>query len=669
MHVPLLADVVILLGVSLAVLYLSHGIRLPPIVGFLLTGVLVGPHGLALVQSVHEVEQLAEIGVILVLFVIGLEFSLGDLMRMRRTVLLGGSVQLFGVLGLVFGALLAVGMPGREALFLGMIAALSSTAVVLRLLQQRAEVDAPHGRVSLGVLVYQDLAIVPMMLLLPVLSGEGGGLGAALTEFAVKAVLILAMVLVLARYVVPQILARVVGTRSRDMFLLAVVSVCLVVAWAGAEAGLSLALGAFLAGLVVSESEYSHQAMSDILPFRDLFASFFFISIGMLLAVRVALQAPMLLGGLVLGTLVLKAAMAGLATLALGLSLRTAVLAGLALSQVGEFSFILAGSGLTEGLITETTYQWFLVVAVATIGVTPFLMAGAPRLADAVDALPLSSRWKAGTLPPSEGEAHEELKDHVVVVGFGINGRNVVRAAQVAGIPFVVIEMNPTVVQEERQRRVNIHYGDASQVAVLEHAGIHRARVAVVAISDAAATRRTVAMVSSLNPACQIIARTRYLREVEPLRAAGAHRVIPEELETSLEITARVLASYLVPKRDIEGFLAEVRAGGYEMLRAPSGTSASLADLQLTLSELEVSTLRVPPSCAVSGRALVDTDLRRVYGITVVAIRRGDGLIANPGGDTVIQTGDDLVVLGLSDEVNAASELFREGGGEELEEG
>ena len=661
MHIPLLTDVVILLGVSLVVLYVAHGLRIPPIVGFLLTGILLGPHGWAVVQSVHEVEQLAEIGVILVLFAIGLEFSLGELARMWRTVLLGGAIQLFGVIGGVFMVLTAAGVEPRRAVFLGMLAALSSTAVVLRLLQQRGEVDAPHGRFSLGVLVFQDLMIVPMILLIPMLVGEGGGSGPTLTAFAVKAVLILLLVFVLARFVVPGFLERVVGTRSRDKFLLAVVTICLAVAWAGAEAGLSLALGAFLAGLIVSESEYSHQALSDIIPFRDLFAAFFFISIGMLLDVGRVAAAPMPLVSLVAGVLVLKGVVAGAAALVLGWPLRTAIVAGLALSQVGEFSFVLARSGSGVGLLDEATYQAFLAVAVVTIGVTPLLLAVAPRVARVLEGLPMPARFKRGLIEPTDGRDQEDLGDHVVVVGFGVNGANVARAARVAGIPVVALEMNPVIVREERARGVDIHYGDATQAAVLERAAIRRARVAVVAISDAAATRRVVSLVRFLNPACHVIARTRHLREMDPLLAAGAHRVIPEELETSVEIVARVLASYLVPRRDIEAFVAEIRADGYEMLRTPLGTSPTLADLQLTLSDLEISTLTVDDGSALAGQALAETDLRRLYGVTVVAIRRGDGMIANPGGDTVIAAGDGLIVLGLSDEVNAASDLFRKG--------
>jgi CPA2 family monovalent cation:H+ antiporter-2 len=617
------------------------------------------------VRAVHQVEQLADIGVVLVLFSVGLEFSLKDLLRMARSVVVGGSVQLFAVIASVYAALAAAGVPPREAFFLGLIASLSSTAVVMNILQQRAEVDAPHGRTSLAVLVYQDLMIVPMMLLVPVLAGSEADLPARLGAFAGKAAAMLALVLLLARWVVPVVLARVVGTRSRDMFLLAVVSTCLAVAWVASLAGLSLALGAFLAGLIVSESEYSHQALADILPFRDLFASFFFISIGMLLDVRVVAAAPAFLAALVVGVILLKAATAAVATVVLGLSLRTAVLAGLALAQVGEFSFILAGTGVQEGIVSAVAYQWFLAVAVTSIGATPFLMGAAPRLADALNRLPLPARLKAGGIAasvPAGAPGEDVPTDHVIVVGYGVNGGNVGRAASVAGISFVAIEMNPAVVREERARGVPIHYGDATQPSVLEHAGVGRARVVIVAISDAAATRRVTALARSLNPACRIITRTRYVREVEPLREAGADVVIPEELETSLEIVARVLASYLVPKREIDAFLTEVRAGGYEMLRAPSVGGPSLVDLQRHLTDIEISTLRVDEGCALAGQRLGETDLRRLFGITVIAIRRGEAWIANPGADARLEGGDALVVLGLHEEISAASGLFRVGG-------
>jgi CPA2 family monovalent cation:H+ antiporter-2 len=668
MHLPLLADLVVLLLVSIVVLYISHGARLPPVVGFLISGMLVGPHGLGLVQEAESVEQLAEIGVILLLFTIGLEFSLADLLRMRRLVLVGGSIQVFVVTLGVTLASMAAGLPANQAVFLGMIVSLSSTAVVLRLLQQNAQVDAPHGRMSLAMLVYQDLMIVPMMLLVPVLAGGAAGIGPALLAFLVKAVAGLVFVIVLARFVVPQVLERVVHTRNRDLFLLTVVTVCLAVAWMSSLMGLSLALGAFLAGLLVSESEYSHQALADVLPFRDLFASFFFISIGMLLDLRLAAGQPLVLGGLVGGVLVLKVLGASLPAILLGASVRTATLTGLGMSQVGEFSFVLASTGLAAGLLTDATYQSLVATAVATIGLTPFLMRMGPRVGNALDRLPLPDRVRLGTttIGPSGGAGHDELDNHLIVIGYGVNGRNVSRAARIAGIPYVVVDMNPSLVDAARRDGVPIHYGDASRQAFLEYLGVVRAHVVVVALSDAAATRRVVALARDLNPLCSIVARTRYVREMDVLESLGANVVVPEELETSVEIMSRVLSTYLVPRREIQAFIAEVRAGGYEMLRSPSGAGATMFDLRQTLTDVEITTLRCDPGSPLVGQRLADSDLRSVYGVTVIAIRRGDELRPNPGGEERIEAGDLLVVMGLGEEVAAASALVtREGDADE----
>jgi len=657
MHAPLLADLVTLLIVSICVLYVSHWVNLPPVVGFLISGVLIGPHGLGLVREIEQVQQLAEIGVVLLLFTIGLEFSLADLMRMRRAALVGGTIQIATVAGVVFLTLIQFGVPSRGALFLGLTASLSSTAVVLRLLQQRAQVDAPHGRMSVALLVYQDLMIVPMMLLIPVLAGSSTTLGGALGAFVLQAAAILVLVTVLARYVVPQMLERVVHTRSRDLFLLTILALCLSIAYVSSLAGLSLALGAFLAGLLVAESEYSHQALADILPFRDVFASFFFVSIGMLLDLQLAASQPLLLIALVVGVSLVKVAAGTLAILVVGSPLRTAVITGMATGQVGEFSFVLAGAGIAAGLVDGSSYDWFVATTVATIGLTPFMLSSAPKLASLLHRLPLPERLQSRGRVGDAERTPTRLENHLVVIGYGINGRNVCRAASVAGIPHVAVDMNPALVATERALGVPLQFGDATREALLEHLGVGRARAVVVALSDAAATRQVTSIVRSINPTCSIIARTRYVREVEALRALGADTVVPEELETSVEIVSRVLTGYLVPRSEIEAFISEIRSGNYEMWRSPAPTAASLQDLKQTLTDVEISTLRVEPGCVLSGQRLVDSDLRRVYGVTVVAIRRGDELIPNPQGDARVQEGDLLVVLGLGEEIAAARAL------------
>lgn len=654
--IPLLADIVVILALSVGVLILFHRARIPAVVGFFLTGILAGPHGFGLVQAVHQVEILAEVGVVLLLFVIGLEFSVETLLRMGRTLLLGGSTQvlLTGAAGFAAGLLLGVGT--GEALFLGFLLALSSTVVVLRLIQERGELDAPHGRTALGVLIFQDLAVVPMMLLLPLLAGRAAGVGEALL-LMVRAAAILVAVFVAARFLVPFLLTQVVRTRSRELFLLAVVTVGLGVAWLISAAGLSLALGAFLAGLVVSESEYAHQAMSEVIPFRDVFASFFFVSLGMFLSPDFLVDHWLLLPAVVLGVLVLKTATAGVAALFVGYPLRTAVLAGLALSQVGEFSFILAVAGLEIGLLDADGHAWFLGVAVLSMAATPFLLRAAPRLVRVAEGLPLLRRWATRSVVAPSGSV-EPLSDHVIVVGFGLNGRNVARACRAAGVPYVCVEMNPETVRRERAAGVPILYGDATQPTMLEQAGIGSARVMVVAISDAAATRRITAQARSLSPPAHIIARTRYLQETEALLDAGADEVIPEEFETSVEIVSRILAHYLIPRREIESFVTELRSGAYAMFRRLGIAGPSATELEVALPEVEVASLRVDPGSPLTGLTLQESDLRQLYGVTVVAIRRRDTVLPNPGGETRVEPEDILVLLGLPEELRAAEGLF-----------
>lgn len=666
MHAPLFADLVVLLVVSIGVLFVSHQVRAPGIIAFLVSGMLLGPHGLGLVSAVHEVEQLAEIGVILLLFTIGLEFSLADLLRMRRVVLLGGSLQVFGVTAVVAGGAVAAGIPTNQAIFLGMIASLSSTAVVLRLFQERAEVDAPHGRVSLGILVYQDLMIVPMILLIPVLAGGSGSLGSALAAFAVKTVAALVGVVVLARFVVPQLLHRVVQTRNRDLFLLTVVTVCLATAWAAGEAGMSLPLGAFLAGLLISESQYSHQALADILPFRDLFASFFFISIGMLLDLGLIADNPVPLAATVLGLLVVKGLAAGIATAAVGGSLATIAMTGLGLSQVGEFSFVLAGTGMAAGLLTQGAYHWFVAASVITMGLTPFILRLGPPLAEGMRRVPLLERLSVGSLAEDPSGRAKELSGHVVIVGFGVNGRNVAHAARLGGIPHVAVDMNPSLVAAAREEGFEVVYGDATRQAFLEYLGVERAHALVVAIPDASSTRQIIALTRSINPRCTIVARTHQVEEVEDLLELGANFAIPADLETSIEIVARLLATYLIPRAEIDAFISELRAGQYQMFRSLRATS-DLEDLRQTLTDVEIQTLRVDDQSTIAGRALNETDLRNVYGVSVVAVRRGESLIPNPGGDQIVLAGDLLVLLGLAEEIAAVTPLIRGDVAESLE--
>ena len=661
MGVPLLNDVVIIFGLAIGILWLCHALKMPAIVGFLITGVLAGPHGFGLVKAVNDVEILAQIGVILLLFTIGMEFSLRELYQIRKPLFIGGSIQvLLTILAVVILALIFK-KPAPQAAFMGFLLSLSSTAIVLKILQDKAQIETPHGRKALAILIFQDLIVVPMILFTPVLAGGEEGIFKLLGIFLVKGVLIIAFVAVSTYFIVPRLLFAIAKTRSREIFMLSLVAICFAVAWLTSSLGLSLALGAFLAGLIISRSEYSHQALSNIFPFRDVFTSFFFVSVGMLLDLKVLGVHPYSIVLITIGVLLLKSFIAGFAIMVIGFPLRTAIIGGLALGQVGEFSFILSQSGIKYGLLSGNAYQVFLAVSILTMAVTPFVIAAAPRLADLILRLPFTGRIKNGfhgMVTKSKTAAKSLLKNHLIIIGFGVNGKNLAGAAKLAGIPYIIIEMNPETVRSERSNGEPIFYGDATQEAVLDHAGIRNARVTVLAISDHAATRRIIAIERKLNPAIHIIARTVYMGEVKPLYELGADEVIPEEFETSVEIFTRVLVKYLIPRDEIEKFVTQVRSGGYEMFRTKTDSSASLNDLKVHLPNVEISALKVGGKSPVIHKSLAEIELRRKYGITLLAIRRNSEILSNPDANTHLCAEDVLIVFGPRDKIAGLSDLF-----------
>ncbi|MCF8034336.1 MAG: cation:proton antiporter [Desulfarculaceae bacterium] len=657
----LLKDIVIIYALAAGVVYLFHRIKLPPVVGFLLTGVLAGPHGFGLISSVHEVETLAEIGIILLLFTIGLEFSTTQLKQMRRPALLGGALQVGLTVAVSAGVALALGERTGQAVFAGFILALSSTAIVLKLLQDKAALDGPTGRTSLGILLFQDVAVVAMLLAMPFLAATPAGAkppGEMGWELLAKGLAAVAIILVGARWVFPHLMHRMAATRNRELFIIAVVVVLLGVTWLTSWAGLSLALGAFLAGLILAGSRYSHQAIGSVIPMRDLFTSLFFVSIGMLMDLSFLLAHP---GWVALGTgLVLlgKSLLAGGAALALRLPLRVALGVGLTLSQVGEFSFVLARGGIKLGLLSQNAYQLMLDVAVLTMALTPALVWAGQRLARSSPLLTrLRHGGRAGDMAQEHGVQH--MMGHVMVVGYGINGQNVTRAAKSAGIPYVVVEMNSSTVNREAAKGEPIIFGDAMNPAVLEHAGLSKARVLVVAIADPVAARHIVATAKDLNPALYVIARTRFLQEMPALYDLGADEVVPEEYETAVEIFARVLRRFLVPQGEIERQVAALRAEGYEMLRGLAAPSGGQQEICRMIPDVNIATLQVHPGAVSVGKTIAELGLRKKHGVTALAVSRGDKTTPNPGADTILNQGDYLVILAEPEAMEGVRALFR----------
>ncbi len=654
MELDLLRNLVVIFGLSVAVLFVFHRIKAPTIVGFLITGILAGPQGLGLIQDVDQVAIIAEIGVILLLFTVGIEVSLKDLLKIKKFVLVGGSLQVILTIAAVFAVLINSGMPYGEALLIGFLVSLSSTAIVLRIIQKREEFDSLYGRTTLGILIFQDIAVVPMMLLIPFLPGAAQAAEDSPALILAKSVGIIIMVIISAKWIVPKALYHIAKTGDRELFLLSIVGICFAVAWGTSLAGLSLGLGAFLAGLIISESRYSHQAFGNVLPLRDAFTSFFFISIGMLLDLSYLLQNPGYIILIAIGVMALKSLISGFSISVLGLPLRITVLVALALSQIGEFSFILSKVGFDSGLIPLQTYQLFLDVTVITMGATSFIMALSPKVADGILRLPLPNKMKNGSYirPPSSVEAK---KDHLIIVGYGVNGRNVARSARAEGIPYEIVEMDPEIVVSEGKKGEPICYGDAATEAVLQHVGIKDARVMVIAISDPASTRRITELARRLNPDLYIIARTRYLDEMKPLHDLGANEVIPEEYETSVEIFSRVLERYQVPREKIEGYIEEVRADGYEMFRSLS--KEPYCDVNLHSLGDEICTARVYRGSRAAGKTPAEMGIED-HGVALLAVHRGMETMSNPSRDMRLEVDDMVVMLGPPDKIDAIRSLF-----------
>ena len=659
LQVEFIRDLVVIFGVSLVIVLLFHRLRLPSIAGFLIAGAVIGPYGLNLVDDLERVKLLAEAGVVLLLFTIGLEFSLARLSRIRFFVLGGGSLQVALTIAVAALAALALfGLPLSQSIFWGFLIALSSTAIVLKLLLDRGELDTPQGRLALAILIFQDLIVVPMMIGVPFLAGAvGDGAWRAVLLLA-QSLLLAAVMLAAARWLLPKALAIVVRTRSRELFVITVLLICAGAAWLTESQGLSLALGAFIAGLVISESEYSHQALADILPFRDSFISLFFISVGMLLDVRAVAEMLPVVVPVALGVLALKAVIAGGVTLALGYPLRVAALVGLTLPQVGEFSFVLAQAGQRYGLLSADGYQMFLIISILTMIVTPFLIQAGPHLVAGAESTRLTTGWLGARAAESMAEAGIAHHDHVIIAGYGLNGRNLARVLRDAAIPYVVADLHADAVRQGRAAGEPIYYGDVTQREVLQRMGISAARLLVLAVSDPFATRRTVQVARQAAPEIHIVARTRYVREVEELLRLGADEVVPEEFETSLEIFDLVLKEYGVPAGEIKRKQEEIRREGYAMLRRePESAEGEISRGELP-AEVQVHYHPIRAGSSSAGRRLEDLRLPEQTGAQVAAVMRKDETYPTPAGSFKLHIEDRLVLTGSRNEIEHAIRLL-----------
>lgn len=655
----LLANVDVLLGFAILILTVFYRFQVPPVLGFLVTGMLIGPYGLGILNGGQN-ELNADLGVIFLLFTIGVDLSLKELWKMKKALFMGGTLQILLTTFLTLIICSALGFSSATSVFLGFLISLSSTAIVLKVLQDRNEVYTQHGKTSLAILIFQDLAIVPLILITPLLAGDSLNFEGSFSTVFLKGSLIILVFILSAKFLIPWIFYHVGRTGNKELFLVSVVFICLSTALFTSSIGLSLALGAFLAGIVISGSQYSQQAMGNIVPLRDMFMSFFFVSVGMLLNIEYLLAH---LTTLILASIALifvKSIAGVVITFILGYPLRTTILTGLALSQVGEFSFVLSRLGVEYSLLTEDIYQAFLAVSIITMGVTPFLINASYKPADFLVAKISSTTYGMKLVHglysepiKEEEQAEPEMKDHLIIVGFGFSGRTVSKAAKTAGIPYIIVDANPEVVRQEKQKGENIHYGDATFKVVLEHAGAKDARVLIIGISDATSTGKIVEIAKQLNPNICIIAKVRDLQEMKRLNALGADEIIPEEYETSVEIFVRLLEEYLVPREDIEKLVNDVRANGYRMLRKLSVNTNIDSGFSIKdgLPGVDIQVLKVGRGSSFDGKTLADLNFGKTHGVTVLSVRRGPDLIYTPEGNFLLQAKDACILLGKPEDL------------------
>lgn len=565
-----LIEAVILLALAAAALAATERLKLPSVVGFLIVGAMAGPGILGIIDEPDRVRDLAEIGVVFLLFEIGLELPLERVRILWRSALIGGGFQVAATLGVVACIVHALGLSWPGALVIGAGVSMSSTAVVLRLLSEEGQSNAPSGQLAVSVLLMQDLAIVPFLLFIPLLASEGPGglelraIGSALVGMGAA----LAFLGGGVWFLVPRILDRVAQTRSAELFSLLALLIVLGSALMAESLGLTLAVGAFLAGVAASGSPYAHQLFSEVVPLRGILLGIFFLAVGMFFDPRQVLEAPSIflldVVTITFGKIVIVI-IAGM--LLLRRSLRVSLEAGLSLCQMGEFSFVLLGVAGQAGLIEPVLHQRMIAASIATLLLSPFLIRQAPAIAAAV----AERLQHPGVAMPEPAESEDaEASQRVVVIGYGPAGKTLVRLLRSLEIPFIAVDTNPTAALEAAQSGESVLYGDATRPQVLERLRVSEARLIAVAISDPRATRRVVSRIRAMAPKTKILARTRYVQEVDQLGMAGASIVVAEEFEGSIELMARALESFDFPAGAIARFTEALREEGYDAIRAPT---------------------------------------------------------------------------------------------------
>jgi CPA2 family monovalent cation:H+ antiporter-2 len=668
-HSELFPQLLILIGSTTLVATFFHYLKIPTIIGFILAGILIGPYGLGLVNSVPGAESLIDIGVIFLMFTIGIEFSFRRLKRMKKPFFGLGMIQVIGTL-LISSIIIkyAMGFEWSKAIFVGACISLSSTAIVLKLLQDARETSAPYGVTTIGILLCQDLAVIPIMLCLPLLvavQSVSTPITWATVQFMIlKLAGLLVLLVISARYIVPMIMERIIRTRSRELFFFAMLLLCFGSAFAMDKIGLSLSFGAFLAGLMIAESPYGQQATSDIVPLRDNFLGLFFASIGMLVDVRFLFMKFHWIMLFVVSLFIIKSGLVYVAGRVLRYPPSIALITGLMVFQVGEFSFILADYGVKSNVFTKSELQFFLSVSVITMMITPLIFQKAPKFVlsqgfkdmglMAFRDMPkgimkiLVKDVEVESLPPRTVASEEKPQGaHTIVIGFGVAGQNLMGVLKALQIPYSIIEQNFEVVRRFQKAGESIFYGDATSSEILHNAGLESAKLVVIAVSGVEMTRAILNAVRQLRPDVEIVIRVQYSREVEELGETKNSDIVVAEYETTIEMIARSLTVYGIAAEEIHRFISETR----QRLR---GSTASMSDflhsvdLPAWQALGSIRPMRVKEGSVFNQKSLAEINLRANTGATVIAVFREGIGTAVPDAEFVVRDGDILHLIGDS---------------------
>ena len=630
--------------VAALVVYVFNLIKIPSVVGLLFSGIVMGPSLLSIISDSKAISFLAEMGVILLLFMIGLEFSIERLNKVKSYVVWGGIFQLI-ITSILFTIFMkfAFGFQFNVSLFLGLTASLSSTALVMKFLQESAQIYSPQGNASVGILIFQDIAVVFVIMFIPLFTSSD--IEASYFDFGVtflKTSLIVGVLFVSAKKIVPWILYNFLKLNNREIFIVSTIALCFLFSLILEKLGFSLALGAFMAGIVMSESEYSHYVFDNISPFKDVFLSLFFISVGLLIDIDVFFSYTHYIILLSLLVIFLKTVASYISLKIIGTPSVVSLKSALCINQVGEFSFVLMSAAFSLKLVQKDDFQ----IAVSVIIVTMIMSSFTLKYLDIVSDF-LFRLLKFQDIPKSPQKS--EFKDHVIVIGFGINGRNLVKSLKFFEIPYTVIELNPKTVKTNVASGENIFFGDASGKNTLEQAGISSAKVVVIAISDPNATRKIARAVKVFNSNVKVVARGRYYSEVEILKSEGADFVVSEEYEASMEIISVVLDNYNIPNSVAYDFLKELRKSGYKSFRDIDFHDGNFE----TIKKAAMRSFIVTEGSTLVNRKLSDTNIRSTYNLLVVGIRRGNQVFISPGGDFVLSPSDEVFLFGEYKKINS----------------